>query len=54
MFLRKCHEVAENYKDIKFTEMYLDTVCLNVGSDAQNDQTGVNQTGLDWSRLESI
>lgn len=30
LFLRKCREVAENYKDIKFTEMYLDTVCLNV------------------------
>ncbi|KAF6729850.1 Isocitrate dehydrogenase [NAD] subunit alpha, mitochondrial [Oryzias melastigma] len=29
LFLRKCREVAENYKDIKFTEMYLDTVCLN-------------------------
>ena len=32
LFLRKCREVAENYKDIKFTEMYLDTVCLNVGT----------------------
>lgn len=30
LFLRKCREVAENYRDIKFTEMYLDTVCLNV------------------------
>uniref|UniRef100_A0A665WWH3 Isocitrate dehydrogenase [NAD] subunit alpha, mitochondrial n=1 Tax=Echeneis naucrates TaxID=173247 RepID=A0A665WWH3_ECHNA len=30
LFLRKCREVAETYKDIKFTEMYLDTVCLNV------------------------
>lgn len=30
LFLRKCREVAENFKDIKFTEMYLDTVCLNV------------------------
>lgn len=30
LFLRKCREVAENYKDVKFTEMYLDTVCLNV------------------------
>lgn len=30
LFLRKCREVAENYKDIKFAEMYLDTVCLNV------------------------
>ena len=30
LFLRKCREVAEDYKDIKFTEMYLDTVCLNV------------------------
>lgn len=32
LFLRKCREVAEDYKDIKFTEMYLDTVCLNVSS----------------------
>lgn len=30
LFLRKCREVAENFKDVKFTEMYLDTVCLNV------------------------
>ncbi|MBN3314140.1 IDH3A dehydrogenase, partial [Atractosteus spatula] len=33
LFLRKCREVAENYKDIKFTEMYLDTVCLNMVQD---------------------
>ena len=30
LFLQKCKEVAENCKDIKFNEMYLDTVCLNV------------------------
>lgn len=30
LFLRKCREAAEKHKDIKFTEMYLDTVCLNV------------------------
>lgn len=30
LFLRKCREAAENCKDIKFNEMYLDTVCLNV------------------------
>lgn len=36
LFLRKCREVAENYKDIKFTEMYLDTVCLNVSSSADS------------------
>lgn len=30
LFLRKCREAAEKYKDVKFTEMYLDTVCLNV------------------------
>ncbi|XP_041074797.1 isocitrate dehydrogenase [NAD] subunit alpha, mitochondrial-like isoform X1 [Polyodon spathula] len=33
LFLRKCRDVAENYKDIKFTEMYLDTVCLNMVQD---------------------
>uniref|UniRef100_A0A6Q2XBT4 Isocitrate dehydrogenase [NAD] subunit, mitochondrial n=1 Tax=Esox lucius TaxID=8010 RepID=A0A6Q2XBT4_ESOLU len=33
LFLRKCREVAENFKDIKFTEMYLDTVCLNMVQD---------------------
>uniref|UniRef100_A0A4W3HZH0 Isocitrate dehydrogenase [NAD] subunit, mitochondrial n=1 Tax=Callorhinchus milii TaxID=7868 RepID=A0A4W3HZH0_CALMI len=33
LFLRKCREVAENYKDIKFTEVYLDTVCLNMVQD---------------------
>lgn len=30
LFLRKCREAAEKHKDVKFTEMYLDTVCLNV------------------------
>ncbi|RXN03863.1 isocitrate dehydrogenase [NAD] subunit mitochondrial isoform X2 [Labeo rohita] len=33
LFLRKCREVAENFKDVKFTEMYLDTVCLNMVQD---------------------
>lgn len=33
LFLRKCREVAEKYKDIKFTEIYLDTVCLNMVQD---------------------
>lgn len=33
LFLRKCREAAENCKDIKFNEMYLDTVCLNVSID---------------------
>lgn len=32
LFLQKCREVAENCKDIKFNEMYLDTVCLNVSA----------------------
>ena len=30
LFLKCCREVAENNKDIRFNEMYLDTVCLNV------------------------
>ncbi|XP_024610073.1 isocitrate dehydrogenase [NAD] subunit alpha, mitochondrial [Neophocaena asiaeorientalis asiaeorientalis] len=33
LFLKKCREVAENCKDIKFNEMYLDTVCLNMVQD---------------------
>ncbi|XP_054894812.1 isocitrate dehydrogenase [NAD] subunit alpha, mitochondrial isoform X2 [Poeciliopsis prolifica] len=33
LFLRKCREAAEKHKDIKFTEMYLDTVCLNMVQD---------------------
>ncbi|XP_078456138.1 isocitrate dehydrogenase [NAD] subunit alpha, mitochondrial-like isoform X1 [Lampetra fluviatilis] len=33
LFLRKCREVAENYRDIEFTEMFLDTVCLNMVQD---------------------
>lgn len=33
LFLQKCREVAENCKDIKFNEMYLDTVCLNMVQD---------------------
>lgn len=32
LFLRKCREAAEKHKDVKFTEMYLDTVCLNVSA----------------------
>ncbi|KAJ7317009.1 hypothetical protein JRQ81_003171, partial [Phrynocephalus forsythii] len=30
LFLRKCREAAENCKDIKFNEMYLDTVLLTI------------------------
>ncbi|KAJ8333652.1 hypothetical protein SKAU_G00409710 [Synaphobranchus kaupii] len=33
LFLKKCREMAENFKDVKFTEMYLDTVCLNMVQD---------------------
>lgn len=33
LFLRKCREVAENCHDVKFNEMYLDTVCLNMVQD---------------------
>ncbi|KAM9102545.1 LOW QUALITY PROTEIN: isocitrate dehydrogenase [NAD] subunit alpha, mitochondrial-like [Sarcophilus harrisii] len=33
LFLQKCRDVAENCKDIKFNEMYLDTVCLNMVQD---------------------
>ena len=31
LFLKCCRHVAESNKDIKYREMYLDTVCLNVG-----------------------
>lgn len=30
LFLRVCREEAAKHKDIKFQEMFLDTVCLNV------------------------
>uniref|UniRef100_A0A3B5B016 Isocitrate dehydrogenase [NAD] subunit, mitochondrial n=1 Tax=Stegastes partitus TaxID=144197 RepID=A0A3B5B016_9TELE len=33
LFLRKCREAAEKHRDVKFTEMYLDTVCLNMVQD---------------------
>ncbi|XP_018108360.1 isocitrate dehydrogenase [NAD] subunit alpha, mitochondrial isoform X1 [Xenopus laevis] len=33
LFLKNCREVAESFKDIKFNEMYLDTVCLNMVQD---------------------
>ncbi|KAI8507996.1 Isocitrate dehydrogenase [NAD] subunit alpha, mitochondrial [Branchiostoma belcheri] len=33
LFLKCCREVAEDYKDIRFEEMYLDTVCLNMVQD---------------------
>ena len=33
MFLKCCRDVAEQNRDIKFNEMYLDTVCLNIVQD---------------------
>ncbi|XP_040018114.1 isocitrate dehydrogenase [NAD] subunit alpha, mitochondrial isoform X1 [Gasterosteus aculeatus] len=33
LFLRTCREAAEKHKDVKFNEMYLDTVCLNMVQD---------------------
>lgn len=30
LFLQCCREVAEKHPEIKYKEMYLDTVCLNV------------------------
>jgi len=33
LFLKCCREAAEKHKDIKFNEMYLDTVCLNMVQD---------------------
>jgi len=33
LFIRCCRQAAENYPDIKFREMYLDTVCLNMVQD---------------------
>uniref|UniRef100_A0A3Q3BIK8 Isocitrate dehydrogenase [NAD] subunit, mitochondrial n=1 Tax=Kryptolebias marmoratus TaxID=37003 RepID=A0A3Q3BIK8_KRYMA len=33
LFLRKCRQAAEKHRDVKFTEMYLDTVCLNMVQD---------------------
>ncbi|GFN75277.1 isocitrate dehydrogenase [NAD] subunit, mitochondrial [Plakobranchus ocellatus] len=36
LFLKCCREVAAKNKDIKFSEMYLDTVCLNLVQDPGN------------------
>ena len=33
LFLQCCREVAEKHPDIKYSEMYLDTVCLNMVQD---------------------
>ncbi|KAK9874959.1 hypothetical protein WA026_005774 [Henosepilachna vigintioctopunctata] len=33
LFLRCCREMAEKYKEVKFEEKYLDTVCLNMVQD---------------------
>ncbi|KAJ3614873.1 hypothetical protein NHX12_018443 [Muraenolepis orangiensis] len=33
LFLTKCRDVAETQEDIKFTEMYLESVCLNTVQD---------------------
>ena len=30
LFLQCCRETAEKHPEIKYKEMYLDTVCLNV------------------------
>ena len=30
LFLHCCGQVANNYPDIKYSDMYLDTACLNV------------------------
>lgn len=30
LFLQTCRDVAAKHTDIKYKEMYLDTVCLNV------------------------
>jgi len=32
LFLRCCREAAERHRDIKFEDMYLDSVCLHVSS----------------------
>ena len=32
LFLQCCREAAERHRDIKFENMYLDSVCLNVSS----------------------
>lgn len=44
LFLRKCREVAENFKDVKFTEMYLDTVCLNVSPNGTGSDPDLGNT----------
>lgn len=36
LFLKCCRDVAAKNKDIKFSEMYLDTVCLNLVQDPGN------------------
>ncbi|XP_072167196.1 probable isocitrate dehydrogenase [NAD] subunit alpha, mitochondrial [Diadema setosum] len=33
LFLRCCRQVAEKHRDIRFNEVYLDTVCLNMVQD---------------------
>jgi isocitrate dehydrogenase (NAD+) len=33
LFIQSCREAAKKYPDIKFKEMYLDTVCLNMVQD---------------------
>ncbi|XP_033109404.1 isocitrate dehydrogenase [NAD] subunit alpha, mitochondrial-like [Anneissia japonica] len=33
LFLKCCRETAEKHRDIRFNEMYLDTVCLNMVQD---------------------
>ncbi|XP_045467952.1 probable isocitrate dehydrogenase [NAD] subunit alpha, mitochondrial isoform X2 [Harmonia axyridis] len=33
LFLRCCREMAQKYKEVKFEERYLDTVCLNMVQD---------------------
>lgn len=41
LFLKCCRDVAAKNKDIKFSEMYLDTVCLNVSEFKSNNYSSV-------------
>lgn len=40
LFLQCCREVAEKHPEIKYDEMYLDTVCLNVSEPLPIAETG--------------
>lgn len=46
LFLKSARDVAEKYPEIKFEEMYLDTVCLKVNYNDKNFSLSLSKKNL--------